>query len=145
MSEAAEIQNPDDATIKSLLESMKTVAVVGFSANPNRPSHGISRFLDGLGLRVIGVNPGLAGQNILGLEIVASLNDIDVHIDVVDVFRRSDAVPEIITASITAGAKSIWMQEGVVHEEAAAEARAAGLEVVQDLCIYKEWLRLINA
>jgi len=144
LSDAPEIKNPEDASIKRLLQEAQTIAVVGFSANPQRPSHGIARFLDDQNLKVIGINPGLAGQNILGLDIVASLADIDQPIDVVDVFRRSELLPEIVSASIAAGAKSIWMQEGIAHEAAAAEARAAGLTVVQDLCIYKEWLRLFN-
>ena len=123
---------------------MKRIAVVGFSAKEDRASHGIARFLHGQGFEVIGVNPGLVGQDVLGLSIVGSLADISGEIDVVDVFRRSDTVPPVVDAAIAVGAKSIWMQEDVVHEEAAARARQAGLHVIQDRCIYKEWLRLMN-
>ena len=144
MSETAAATNPPDDVVKSLLATMRRIAVIGFSAREDRASHGIARFLDGQDFEVIGVNPTLVGQDVLGLPIVADLADIDGPVDVVDVFRRSDAVPPVIDAAIAAGAKSVWLQEGVVHEEAAAKARAAGLVVVQDRCIYKEWLRLMN-
>lgn len=144
MCEAIGATNPSDELVKDLLETMKRIAVVGFSAKEDRASHGIARFLHGQGFEVIGVNPGLVGQDVLGLDIVGSLDKIAGKIDVVNVFRRSDAVPPVVEAAITAGAGSIWMQENVVHEEAAAKARQAGLVVIQDRCIYKEWLRLMN-
>ena len=144
MSDHAQPSNPDDAVVRDLLATMRRIAVVGFSAREDRASHGISRFLDGQGFEVVGVNPALVGQDVLGLPIVAELADMAGPIDVVDVFRRSDAVPPVIDAAIAAGARSVWLQEGVAHEEAAARARAAGLVVVQDRCIYKEWLRLMN-
>ncbi|MCB1182723.1 CoA-binding protein [bacterium] len=144
MSDHAQPSNPDDAVVRDLLATMRRIAVVGFSAREDRASHGISRFLDGQGFEVVGVNPALVGQDVLGLPIVAELADMAGPIDVVDVFRRSDTVPPVIDAAIAAGARSVWLQEGVAHEEAAARARAAGLVVVQDRCIYKEWLRLMN-
>ncbi len=136
--------NPDDAVIREILSSMRRVAVVGFSANENRASHGVARFLLGRGLDVTGVNPGLAGQTIAGIPVAAQLGDLPAPSDIVDVFRRSDAVPEIVTAAIAAGASTVWLQEDVIHEEAAAQARAAGLNCIQDRCIYQEWLRLMN-
>lgn len=144
MSDVSALENPTDTLVKALLEGMQTIAVVGFSANPERASHGVARFLAGQNLKVIGVNPGLVGQEILGLTLVASLADIDEPIDVVNVFRRNDAIPDIVAAAITAGARAIWMQEGVSHDEAAAAAQDAGLTVIQDRCLYKEWLRLLN-
>ena len=144
MCEAKGATNPSDELIKDLLGTMKRIAVVGFSAKEDRASHGIARFLHGQGFEVIGVNPGLVGQDVLGLSIVAGLDEITAEIDVVNVFRRSEAVPPVVDAAIAVAAKSVWMQEDVVHEKAAAKARQAGLVVVQDRCIYKEWLRLMN-
>ena len=135
--------NPPDETIREILSGMKRVAVVGISAKPDRASHGIARFLVGQGFDVVGVNPALK-EDVLGLQIYPSLADVPEPVDVVDVFRRSDAVPAIIDEAIAMKAGAIWLQEEVVHEEAAATARAAGIEVVQDRCIYKEWLRLMN-
>jgi predicted CoA-binding protein len=135
--------NPPDEKIREILSGMKRVAVVGISAKPDRASHGIARFLVGQGFNVVGVNPALK-EDVLGLQIYPSLADVPEPVDVVDVFRRSDAVPAIIDEAIAMKAGAIWLQEEVVHEEAAATARAAGIEVVQDRCIYKEWLRLMN-
>ncbi len=136
--------NPSDDVVKEIMSTMKRIAVVGLSAKEDRASHGIARFLQGQGFEVIGVNPLLVGQDVLGLPIVGSLAEVDGDVDVVNVFRRSDTVPPVVDAAIATGAKSIWMQEDVVHEESAAKAREAGLAVIQDRCIYKEWLRLMN-
>ncbi len=144
MSAAGTPTNPSDDVVKDILGSMKRIAVVGFSAKEDRASHGIARFLQGQGFEVIGVNPLLVGQDVLGLPIVGTLAEVSGEIDVVNVFRRSDTVPPVIAAAISVGAKAVWMQEDVVHEEAAATAREAGLPVIQDRCIYKEWLRLMN-
>ena len=92
---------------------------------------------------MVGVNPVLK-EAVLGIEVYPSLEDIPGHVDLVDVFRRSEAVPPVVDAALAGGAGAIWLQEGVVHEEAAAKARQSGAEVVQDRCIYKEWLRLMN-
>ena len=143
MSGEENVINPPDETVKDILAGMKRVAVVGLSAKPDRASHGIARFLVGRELDVVGVNPVLK-EDVLGLEVYESLAQIPGHVDVVDVFRRSDAVPPIVDAAIAMGAGCVWLQEGVVHEEAAAKARAAGLAVVSDRCLYKEWLRLMN-
>lgn len=144
MNDAAVVPNPGDDEIREILANMKHIAVVGFSAKEDRASHGIARFLKGQGFAVTGVNPMLVGQDVLGLPIVGSLAEIKEPIDVVDVFRRSETVPPVVDAAIAAGAGTIWMQEGVVHQESAAKARAAGLQVIQDRCLYKEWLRLMN-
>ena len=135
--------NPPDAAIRAVLAGMKRIAVVGLSAREDRASHGIARFLQGQGFEVIGVNPALDGP-VLGLEIYASLTEVPGPVDVVDVFRRSDTVPPVVDEAIARGDGCVWLQEGVVHEEAAARARAAGLRVISDRCLYKEWLRLMN-
>lgn len=143
MTRPSEPSNPSDDVISGVLAGMRTVAVVGLSARPDRASYGVTRFLVGRGLEVVGVNPAL-DEDVLGLRIFAELADVPTPVDVVDVFRRSDAVPAIVDQAIALGAKTVWLQEGVVHEEAAAKARAAGLTVIQDRCLYKEWLRLRN-
>jgi predicted CoA-binding protein len=143
MSSPLEPTNPPDESVRRVLADMRRVAVVGLSARPDRASYGVTRFLVGRGLEVVGVNPALQ-EDVLGLPIVAELDDVPGPVDVVDVFRRSDAVPGIVDQAIAIGARAIWLQEGVVHEEAAARARAAGLTVIQDRCLYKEWLRLLN-
>ena len=143
MSSPLEPTNPPDETVRRVLADMRRVAVVGLSARPDRASYGVTRFLVGRGLEVVGVNPALQ-EDVLGLPIVAELDEVAGPVDVVDVFRRSDAVPGIVDQAIAIGARAVWLQEGVVHEEAAARARAAGLTVIQDRCLYKEWLRLLN-
>lgn len=143
MEQHQEPSNPADEVVTRILADMRRVAVVGLSARPDRASYGVTRFLVGRGLEVIGVNPALH-EAVLGLKIYAELSDVPGPVDVVDVFRRSDTVPEIIDQAIAAGASTVWLQEGVVHEEAAARARSAGLTVIQDRCLYKEWLRLHN-
>lgn len=143
MSDTNTPTNPGDDVIRRVLETMKTVAVVGISPREDRASNGITRFLKGLDLQVTGVNPTL-DEEVHGAPVVASLAEVPGPVDLVDVFRRSDAVPAIAEATIAHGAKVLWLQEGVVHEDAAAKAREAGLVVIQDRCIYKEWLRLMN-
>ncbi len=131
----------NDADIRKLLETTRTIAVVGLSEKPDRPSHHVSAYMQAQGYRIIPVNPGVIG--ILGERSYASLRDIPEPVDLVDVFRRSDAVPEIVQDAIAIGAKSLWLQEGVIHEAAAADAQAAGLAVVMDRCILKEHARLM--
>ena len=133
----------DDTAIKRLLDNMQRIAVVGISLKEERASHGIVKFLIGQGFDVIGVNPALTEA--LGVPVYPRVADVPGKIDVVDVFRRSDAVPAIVDDAIAKQVGAIWMQEGVVHEEAAAKAAAAGVDVVMDRCLYKEWLRLMNA
>ncbi|MHB8079749.1 MAG: CoA-binding protein [Candidatus Krumholzibacteriia bacterium] len=138
----AAFANPPDDRIADFLRTMRRVAVVGISDRPDRPSHGVARFLIGAGYEVFGVNPVL--KEALGRPVFPTLAEVPGPLDLVDIFRRSEAVPEIVEAAIAAGARGIWMQEEVVHLEAAARARAAGLFVVMDRCVYKEWLRLLN-
>lgn len=126
-------------SIADLLRSTRTIAVVGLSSKRYRPSYGVAEYLQRSGYRIIPVNP-LESQ-ILGEKCYARLEDVPEPIDMVDIFRRTEFVPEIVEAGIRAGARSIWMQEGVVHEESAAKARAAGLSVVMDRCILKEHRR----
>src|ERR1700727_1032590 len=126
-----------------LLKSAKTIAVVGLSSHRWRPSYGVSEYMQSAGYRIIPVNPTEA--EVLGEKAYASLDEIPEPIDIVDVFRRPEFVPEIVDAAIRIHAKCVWMQEGVVHEEAAAKARAAGLEVVMDRCILKEHRKMLVA
>jgi predicted CoA-binding protein len=121
---------------ENLLRSAKTIAVVGLSSRRSRPSYGVSEYMQSRGYRIIPVNPN--ETEVLGEKAYASLDEIPGHVDIVDVFRRSEFVPEIVDAAIRIGANGVWMQEGVVNDDAAARARAAGLEVVMDHCILKE-------
>lgn len=122
-----------DDEIKRILTQTKRIALVGASAKPERPSYGVMRYLLARGYDVTPVNPGLAGQEILGRRVVATLEDA-APLDMVDLFRNSAAVAEPVREAIRLGAKTIWMQLGVVNEEAAAQAREAGLAVVMDKC-----------
>lgn len=137
-----DFQNPADEVVRALLAGMRRVAVVGISDRDDRASHGIARFLVGAGIDVVGVNPALS--EVLGRPVYPSLAEVPGDLDLVDVFRRSEAVPPIVEEAIARGAKALWLQEGVIHPAAAARARAAGLTVVMDRCLYKEWLRLMN-
>ena len=121
---------------ENLLRNAKTIAVVGLSRRRSRPSYGVSEYMQSRGYRIIPVNPN--ATEVLGEKAYASLDEIPGHVDIVDVFRRSEFVPEIVDAAIRIGVRGVWMQEGVVHDDAAARARAAGLEVVMDHCILKE-------
>jgi uncharacterized protein len=122
--------------IGELLKRAKTIAVVGLSDSPLRPSHGVAAYMQTAGYRIIPVNPAIQGA--LGEKAVKSLRDIQEKIDIVDVFRRSESVPEVVDEAIELGVQAIWMQEGVVHEAAAEKARKAGIFVVMDMCILKE-------
>ncbi len=141
MSENTPFANPTDDQVKKILTEMKRIAVVGISAREDRASHGIARFLVGQGFEVVGVNPVLK-EPVLGLEIYPTLNDVPGKVDVVNIFRRSDQVGPIVDAAIARGDKCVWMQEQVINPEAAAAAADAGLDVLMDVCLYKEWLRL---
>jgi len=123
-------------TIKEILESYRTIAVVGLSSRPYRASHGVSRYMQRQGYRIIPVNPN--ETEVLGEKAYASLDEVPDSFEIVDIFRRSEFVPHIVEAAIRRKAKVIWMQQGVVHEAAAERARAAGLEVIMDLCILQE-------
>lgn len=118
----------------------KNIAVVGISDDATRPSHFVARFLEAHGYHVIPVNPKLTEWE--GKKCYPDLLSIPVKVDVVDIFRRSEAVPPVVDEAIAIKAKVVWMQEGIVNEEAAAKAREAGIEVVMDMCMKKEYDRL---
>ena len=130
-----------DAEIRAVLTRYTRVALVGASARPERPSHGVMGFLLRHGFEVTPVNPGLAGQTIHAQTVVGTLDEA-APLEIVDIFRASDQVGPVVTDAIRLGAKVIWMQLGVVNRAAAAEARAAGLIVVMDRCPAIEWPRL---
>jgi predicted CoA-binding protein len=132
----------DDDFLIDILRRNRTVAMVGASPNWNRPSYFAMKYLQRKGYRVIPVNPVAVGQTILGETVVPDLASIDVPVDVVDVFRRADAVPAIVEEAIRIKARVLWLQLGVVHPEAASRAEAAGLQVVQDRCMKIEFGRL---
>ena len=123
----------DLPAIKKLLATARTIAVVGLSPKESRPSNMVARYLIKAGYTIIPVNPGQ--EEILGLNCYPDLGSIPVPVDIVDIFRRSEDVPPIVAESIAIGAKAVWMQEGVVHAEAARTAQAAGLLVVMDRCL----------
>lgn len=123
-----------DEDIKALLEGVRTIALVGASDRPDRPSYGVMAFLQRHGYRVIPVNPQITGEHIHGEFVFRELSQIGEPIDLVDIFRRPMAAGEAVDEAIAAGAKAVWMQLGVINEEAAARAEAAGLKVVMDRC-----------
>jgi len=133
-----------DEELREILTSCKTVAVVGISAREDRPSYIVASYLKSKGYRMIPVRPD--GDVILGEKVYHSLMEIpkEVKIDLVDIFRRSEDVPPIVDQAIQQGAKVVWMQEGVVHQEAGAKAEKAGLKVVMDRCMKKEHQRLVK-
>jgi predicted CoA-binding protein len=126
----------DDATIRDVLNRVKTIALVGWSPKPDRPSHGVAAFLKRRGYRVIPVNPGQAGQTALGEVVRASLSDISEPVDMVDIFRRSEEVGAVVDEALAVlpGLSVIWTQLGVRDDAAADRARAKGLTVVQNRC-----------
>jgi predicted CoA-binding protein len=125
-----------------IYRTVRTIAMVGASPNWNRPSYFVMKYLQRKGYRVIPVNPVAAGQEILGEKAVADLASIDVPVDVVDIFRRADAVPAIVEDAIRIGARGVWMQLGIRHQQAAERAEAAGLTVIQNRCMKIEFGRL---
>lgn len=134
-----------DAKIKTILTRTRRIALVGASAKPARPSHRVMRFLLNAGYDVVPVNPGLAGQTLLDQPVVGHLSDIEGDIDMVDIFRQSDHVPEIVDEALARFPQlgTIWMQIGVVHDGAAETARARGVDVVMDRCPAIEYPRLM--
>lgn len=135
-----------DAHLKSILTQIRTIAVVGVSANPVRPSNYVFRYLGLKGFTVIPVNPGQAGQKIHGETVMATLSDIDCPVDMVDIFRQSAAVPPIVDEALDLfpALQTIWMQIGVQHDDAAARAEARGVTVIQNRCPKIEYQRLFG-
>lgn len=123
-----------EADIKALLEETRTIALVGASDRPDRPSYGVMRQLQAHGYRVIPVNPQITGEHVHGEYVFRELSQIGEPIDMVDIFRRPEAAGDAVDEAIAAGAKSVWMQLGVINQQAAARAEAAGLKVVMDRC-----------
>jgi O-acetylhomoserine (thiol)-lyase len=141
MADHAPIPYPD-AKIRSILERVKTIAMVGASPNWNRPSYFVMKYLQGKGYRVIPVNPGVAGKTLLGETAYASLRDIPEKVDMVDMFRLAEEAPGVVADAIAIGARVVWMQLGIRNDEAAATAEAAGIEVIMNRCPKIEFGRL---
>ena len=137
----AEILMSDDA-IGRLLQATRTIAVVGASPKPERPSFGVMAALQRAGYKIIPVNPGVAGQTILGETVVATLGEIGQPIDMVDVFRREEDTPEVARQAVAAGARFLWLQLGIANDQAARIATEGGLDVVMDRCTAIEIGRL---
>ncbi|MEO6225598.1 MAG: CoA-binding protein [Sphingomicrobium sp.] len=131
-----------DEDIAELLTTARTIAMIGASDRADRASHGVMKFLQDHGYRVLPINPQITGEHVHGEFVWRELAQIGVPIDIVDVFRRSDAAAEAVEQAIAVGAKAVWMQLGVINEEAAAKAEAAGLKVVMDRCPKIEIARL---
>jgi hypothetical protein len=131
-----------DEDIVELLTNARTIAVVGASDRPNRPSYGVMRFLQNHGYRVFPVNPQITGEHVHGEFVWRELSEIGVPIDIVDIFRRPEAAGAAVDQAILTGAKAVWMQLGVINEDAAARAEAVGLKVVMDRCPKIEIARL---
>src|SRR5258706_52039 len=136
---ANDFARPSADAILELLKNYKTIAVVGLSSNPMRPSFGVTEYMQGMGYRIIPVNPN--ETEVLGERSYARLEDVTEKIDIVNVFRRAEEVPPVVESAIRIGAKVVWMQSGIENEEAAEKARAAGLLVVEDACILIEHRR----
>jgi predicted CoA-binding protein len=130
-------ENPDRAARCELLRRVKNIAVVGLSPDPARPSHGVAAAMQKFGFRIIPVRPAVT--DVLGEKAYARLSDVDLPIDLVDVFRASGFVDEIVDECIALKLKALWLQDGVVNEPAAQRARAAGMTVIMDRCIYRDY------
>ena len=128
-----------DEVISNILDEAKTIAVVGISSDPSRPSCSVSRYMQSNGYRIIPVNPN--ETSVLGEKAYASLDDVSEKVDLVDIFRRSDEAGRHVDEAIRIGARGVWLQEGVIDEAAARRALDAGLQVVMDRCILKEHLK----
>lgn len=131
----------NDADMIEMLREGKSIAVVGLSSKRMRPSYGVAAYMQQHGYRIIPVNP--AETEVLGEKAYGTLGEVPEKIDIIDVFRRPDGVPEVVDAAIALGVKYLWLQEDVIHEAAAEKARAAGIKVVMDRCILKEHRRLL--
>jgi predicted CoA-binding protein len=134
--------NPSLPEIRELLKRIKTIAVVGLSAAPSRPSYSVARALQGFGYRIIPVNPTLS--EVLGQKAYPDLRAVPEPVDLVDIFRQSSQVSAIVDDCIALKLPAVWLQDGVVDESAAERARSAGLTVVMDRCIYRDYLQLLR-
>jgi predicted CoA-binding protein len=146
MTNSAETAPPKRRALDPVTEILKggrTIAVVGLSSKHHRSSRGVAQYMQSVGYRIIPVNPN--ETEVLGEKAYARLEDVPVHVDTVNIFRRSEYVPEVVRSAIAIGAHAIWMQEGVVNHEAAETARQAGLHVVMDACIMKEHVKHFRA
>lgn len=130
-------ENPDARARCALLKSVKNIAVVGLSPNPARPSHGVARAMLGFGFNIIPVHPAV--KEVLGQKAYPRLADIPTRIDLVNVFRRSEFIDAVVDECLALGLKALWIQEGIVNEPAAGRAREAGMTVVMDRCIYRDF------
>jgi predicted CoA-binding protein len=133
-------RNPDAAAIRALLQSVRTIAVVGLSPNPLRPSHGVARALQQFGYKVIPVRPAV--DQVLGERAYPTLSDVAEPFDLVDVFRSPEHIAPLVDECLRLGVKAIWLQDGVVDETAARRAADAGVTVVMDRCIYRDYIAL---
>ncbi|WAH35568.1 CoA-binding protein [Alicyclobacillus dauci] len=136
-------QNPNDETIAKILEDAKTIAVVGLSDKPERDSYRVAEYLQRHGYRIIPVNPSI--DTVLGQKSVPSLRDLDDPVDIIDVFRRSDALPAVVDESLTLSAPVIWAQLGIINEDAAQTATENGKTMIMDRCIKIEHSRLLRS
>ncbi len=134
--------NPDDATLRALLDRVRTIAVVGLSPRPVRPSHRVAQALQGYGYRIVPVRPLVA--EVLGEKAYSSLAEIPFSVDLVNVFRAAEHVPAIVEQCLALNLPAIWIQEGIVAEAAAQQARAGGMTVVMDRCTLKDYVRLFT-
>jgi hypothetical protein len=136
-------ENPGDAALRELLQSVRTIAVVGLSPQPARPSFRVAQAMQRYGFRIVPVRPLV--DEVLGEKAYASLADIPFPVDLVDVFRAAEHVPAIVEQSLALHLPAIWIQEGIVHEAAAQQAQAGGMTVVMDRCLLKDYVRLMTA
>ena len=134
--------NPDDDTLRTLLKNVKTIAVVGLSPQPARPSYRVAQAMQHYGYRIIPVRPLV--DSVLGEKAYTSLADIPFKVDLVDVFRAAEHVPAIVEQCLALHLTAIWIQEGIVHDAAARKAQAGGMTVVMDRCLLKEYVRLFT-
>lgn len=135
-------ENPTEAQRCALLKRVKTIAVVGLSPNPARPSHAVARAMQGFGFNIIPVHPAV--DEVLGAKAYRRLSEVPVAVDLVNVFRRAEFVDEIVDECLALKLKALWIQEGIVNERAARRARKAGMSVVMDRCIYRDFKLLCN-
>jgi uncharacterized protein len=135
-------ENPSDEDRRALLQRVKTIAVVGLSPNPARPSHGVARAMQHFGYSIIPIHP--TATEVLGAKAYRRLSEVPVPIDLVDVFRRAEFVGPIVDDCLALGLKVIWIQEGIVNETAAQRARRGGMTVIMDRCIYRDYRQLCS-